>query len=176
MNNKAEQEAVRNIIIAVVALLVLALILFFIFKAQILERIRDSPGYSYSDKDKLIDAKNIDNLKSSLSCNVQVGNIKSISPERNFIVDWVSYSAFRIDIGGESTELLVYNSGSIQLDEWINEEVGYVGENGVIEIYDKWINDDILRSYHETIPSVGKLRVINGAYLTKDNKLCRSSG
>lgn len=174
-NKRAEQETMRNIIIAVVAFVVLVLILFLIFRSQILDYVRNLPGYSTNQTDRVIDATSkLDNLKSSLGCGKNtVGTIKSISSERNFIVDWVSSSAYRVYIGTSSTELLIYNSGSLELDENINEKVGQVDDGGVIRIDSNWINDDILRGNHPTIPSAGKLRVIDGAYLTKDNKICR---
>ena len=168
--NRRGQIVGNKIVLIIIALVVLAAVLMFIFKAQISEKIQNLPGYG-PQEDKEIDYSKLTPEQKAALDYVVVGSLV-------YTPRLVARNYAEIHISGKDVNndkfYWYYGSGNIELnDDYGNERVGSVGNckvsegrtEGVCAIFieSKWIDDLSLRAKHPLIPSIEGLKKINGA-------------
>lgn len=154
--NKKGEIAINKIITLILVVLVIALVLFFYFRQDIWNSIRNLPGYVYNDSDKEIDYSSLsDNELSEYNCK-PVGKIMN-----NYIV-----------IGQEKTNLYLQGN-KIWLDkDWKDLEIGTFDEN-LLHIYYWFLKESeeyILNK--EKLPIIDRLTLIDNSF-TLGNLLCK---
>ncbi len=174
ISRKAEGSNMDILVIIIVGLVALALLLSIIFRANILNFIRNLPDYGNSQEDRVIDIGDDTVIDNVAKCE-KVGELVTIKREGFWqssgamLKDIFSEPAlYYISIGGTKTDLYVYQYKEIlkiELDEsGDNEDAGQI-INQKILIDDKWINDGSLRMEHSLLPDVDSLKLIDDGYL-----------
>lgn len=175
LNKKGAELATNKVIIIIIALIVLAAVLLFLFRSRISEWAQSLPGYGAAE-DKEIDVSKLPADAATIANCDFVGKV--VDEPRSVwakilsvgIVD--DYARIYIE-NGKTNLLWYYGSGVIQLDEKGNEDIGTVsGAEKKIFIYQIWY-DVSERSGHSGLPPVEDLRLIDGARILNDNRICK---
>lgn len=165
-NKKGEEVAINKIIVIIMVVIVILAVLTFLFKANLLNYIKNLPDYQSPDEDKEIIPSN-DTSANSKSCSVEgtigkVGNFEEITGRNGQF----------IYIKGLKTNLLWGDSVvEIYEDDLIHFNVGIIS-NYVIRL-DAKLYDSKYRNRHPGLPTIEDLQLLDGSYVIKGNLLCK---
>ncbi|MDD5193576.1 MAG: hypothetical protein PHF67_03230 [Candidatus Nanoarchaeia archaeon] len=166
---KSESLAISKVIIFILVILAIGLVLFYYYQEDIWNYIKNLPGYTVSENDTEVDYSQMkpDEL-AKFEC-TKVGNIVS-RPQNQYFVS----------INNVETNLYLYLGPTILIrfatggffGEIIN--VGSI-ENRIIKINQEFLDKDsqVYLKYKDFLPSVGDLKIMNGAFLLGSNLLCK---
>lgn len=161
-NSRGQGVGTNWFVIVLVSLIVLGVVLMFIYRADILNRLRQTPGYDFNQKEKVVDITK-DAAAAARFCPIKVGNLMTPG-------SWTVYSKSQIFIGGQQTSLWIYTGDSdIELPRvFANPVIGTIDTQGVIHM------DSSKFGKYDDLPSTDKLTLLDGAYLYGNN-ICRKS-
>ena len=181
IKNKRGSELVSNkLIIIILAILVIAVILFFIFKANILEWMRNLPEWQY-EGDKDVEVSGEDRNASESDCPIKVARAPE-GKEIFFCGDKACSESnlinSRLYIYGESerkAEIYVLLNGYFGIDRLISDEkIGDI-ENKKITILPEILEGKgaIYEKVKNDLPNFILLLNLNEAYFSYQNYICR---
>jgi len=166
LNSKGQGLTMNKIVIIVLVLMVLTAVIIFIFRADLIEKLRSSPGYTYSEEDTEI-VVSADVLAARSGCYYPLGYVGG---ENYIYINNVKTNVFW-NKGKDASD------GTVRLDRsaWIGDvDIGQIDEDNYLSIDSSWF--DRSKQYSEPgIPTLDRLRIIDEAFMqANSNKLCKS--
>ena len=164
-NKKRGSVAVNKLVIVILVILVIAAVLIFLFKADILNYLRNLPGYSVPEEDEGIDLGQLDPEVARSLCPVRVGGIDK---------DDKIYFCKDFEIGCKTRIFsnLIWDGNSesadIEIDKFFYKTIGKF-ENGIVSINQAKLQGE------SGLPAPKFLNNLDESYYLSGNFLCRGA-
>lgn len=194
VSKKGENVAIPKLVTVIIVILVIAVLILFLTKADILNYLRNLPSYKYNETDKTIDEISSDTAIKSTDCPVKIGELKtyqeigpSLIPPSTKAVRRTEIMFWLIDKKGEHGIWLFWNDAKKTIDVYNpngikDRTIGIINNDNSIKIEQKWFDQKIHKNKLNKIPIVGiyihnyaflpsveDLKIVDGSYRRGEN-------
>jgi len=165
--NKKGRIDLDKLLIAILVFAVVAVVLVFIFRANVLRSLGILPSFSSFDSEFV--SPNEDAIEQCM----EIGKIGA--PEKE---SWYKSKEQYIYVNGQKTNLYLDDNKNIKLKRpFFGSDVivGVITNLGVILIEDNFLNEEssVYKRYKEELPPVNVLKYLLEAYYIPGNILCK---